>query len=596
MPGRFVLALLALLIAVPATAAKHSPSGDSQPLMVIDLKTVSVDDKLVDPMNDLIEKLIVQHGGVVIEGSAIRRVMKKHHSKTTGSCRQDMECLGAVARELKAAGILTGSVAQVGDQFAVKLSLTDPASVDTPVGVLKMMSSLDSLSANVTSSLTTLFKWDAVPAAEPKATVTSKAAPEVIRTAPAVAAVLPAPEVTTSSASYRRVVVLDLQAISAPEASVTSLSSGLASELKHRGFDATSTADTKEAQAITAARNASGCEHDDRCLPEIARNLGTGLLVSGSVGQLGERYVVILALTDPKVKDSTIRAFDVAARLDDLPEAARRCLAKLFKWGPNGTADFRLPFDSRSKFALLDMTSVGLSEEQSREVPQALLVEVRGIEGTTILGQETVAPVLRAKAGSWSASCENAPCLQILGGALGVDHLIHGDAGKLGDTFVINLRLYDAHTGALEDSVTEGFEGDPEQTRRAVRHAVRQLIGLPETGKGNLNVVATANAADVYVDDDRQGATPAPVLNLAPGRHELRVVGNGYFDYRSDVYVDPAETNSVWAQLEPRPQPWYDKWWVWTIVGGVVVAAATTATIELVRPAPDTGHGTQIVP
>ena len=64
----------------------------------------------------------------------------------------------------------------------------------------------------------------------------------------------------------------------------------------------------------------------------------------------------------------------------------------------------------------------------------------------------------------------------------------------------------------------------------------------------------------------------------------------GYFDWHGDVYVDPLETTSIWAQLSPRPQAWYQKWWVWTIVGAAIAGGTTAAIVETRQPSrTDTG-------
>ena len=68
------------------------------------------------------------------------------------------------------------------------------------------------------------------------------------------------------------------------------------------------------------------------------------------------------------------------------------------------------------------------------------------------------------------------------------------------------------------------------------------------------------------------------------------MVKDGFFDWQSDVYVDPAETTVIWSQLEERPEKWYQKWWVWAGAGGVL-AVGTTAAILLTRPDAETAHG-----
>ncbi len=97
----------------------------------------------------------------------------------------------------------------------------------------------------------------------------------------------------------------------------------------------------------------------------------------------------------------------------------------------------------------------------------------------------------------------------------------------------------------------------------------------------------------MFVDDRSAGELPrAPIADLEAGRHSLRVSKGGYFDFFSDVYVDPQETSPVWAQLQERPARWYQTWWFWTIVGVVAAGAGVTTAVLLTRSEPGTGTGT----
>ncbi|HUU01372.1 MAG TPA: hypothetical protein VM425_08045 [Myxococcota bacterium] len=67
---------------------------------------------------------------------------------------------------------------------------------------------------------------------------------------------------------------------------------------------------------------------------------------------------------------------------------------------------------------------------------------------------------------------------------------------------------------------------------------------------------------------------------LAEGEHfsELRQFGDVLHPAKLDI-IDRAE------QEVATSRPWYKRWWVWTIVGGLAVAGATTAAVLATRPA-----------
>jgi hypothetical protein len=89
----------------------------------------------------------------------------------------------------------------------------------------------------------------------------------------------------------------------------------------------------------------------------------------------------------------------------------------------------------------------------------------------------------------------------------------------------------------------------------------------------------------VFIDSEKAGRLPLPPIEqLKPGRHNVRLVKDGFFDWQSDLYVSPVETTVAWAPLKERPEKWFQKWWVWTIAGAVVAGGTTTAVILTQRP------------
>jgi len=69
-----------------------------------------------------------------------------------------------------------------------------------------------------------------------------------------------------------------------------------------------------------------------------------------------------------------------------------------------------------------------------------------------------------------------------------------------------------------------------------------------------------------------------------PGRFDDAFVqGFGaHLSQQEDRAADPR------AELEARPERWFEKWWVWASVGAVVVAGVI-ATLIVVNRAPDNG-------
>ena len=62
-------------------------------------------------------------------------------------------------------------------------------------------------------------------------------------------------------------------------------------------------------------------------------------------------------------------------------------------------------------------------------------------DGASVVGRDDIEAIMKLESAKMSVGCDDASCMAELGGALGVDHLIAGAAGKLGSTFLVNMQL-----------------------------------------------------------------------------------------------------------------------------------------------------------
>ncbi len=126
---------------------------------------------------------------------------------------------------------------------------------------------------------------------------------------------------------------------------------------------------------------------------------------------------------------------------------------------------------------------------------------------------------------------------------------------------------------------------------------------------GRLRLRDTAAGANVKIDAEPVGETPLPApLELNPGKHRLEVAKEGFRTFRTYFDVSADKETTVAAPLEslmvvrvveverkpPEKKPLYKQWWLWTIVGGVVVAGAVTGGVLGAQPASISGPSTQI--
>jgi PEGA domain len=186
-------------------------------------------------------------------------------------------------------------------------------------------------------------------------------------------------------------------------------------------------------------------------------------------------------------------------------------------------------------------------------------------------------------------------CLAAIGKRLGVDVVVAGSVGALGDNFVLNIKVVDvASASQLRRITTEPLRGTPDDLIDTVRVAAYRLLA-PDQLHGSISVLSDLVGGEVFVDGKRVGTTPlpGPVAKLALGPHQLRVSAKGYTSFQDTVEVRFQKSTRVEVRLiadpnaavvlapPPPPRAWYARPWALAVIGASAVVVGALVGYEL---------------
>jgi TolB-like protein len=339
------------------------------------------------------------------------------------------------------------------------------------------------------------------------------------------------------------------------------------------------------------AQSVLACESDEACLSKIRDATDADLIVSGTLGRVEREIVLTLSLIDSKSARTLGRVAHAAATSTELleraPEVARRLLG-----GPAAEPRSLLQLPEEVKFAVFRLDAAGIDSDVVRSLTQFMLVELSSIRGAEVISPDDIKAIVGAERykAILGEDCSD-DCLVRLSGSLNVDYLVTGLVGKLEDDYVVSLRLIDPRRAEVVNRISDAVRGPVDELKRAIRTFARRLIDLDGQGQGYVAFSGPVSGATVFMNGAKMGTLPLkPGDPLDSGRLDVRVTKGGYFDWESDVFVQPGETALVWADLERKPRPLYAKWWFWSLVGGVVAGGVATAVV-VGQQEPDTGSG-----
>ena len=337
-----------------------------------------------------------------------------------------------------------------------------------------------------------------------------------------------------------------------------------------------------------------GCD-DEGCEANLGQALKADYLCSGSLGVIGTTFLVNLALTDFATARVTARSSATAMSETELVAAVQRAAEDLVAPSDRRKAKatqeatgFKLT--GKTSLAMLDLTASGLEPQVVDNLTQVVVDELKNLPKASLISRYEIRALFSHTRQQQLLGCDDAGCLSELGGALGVDYLVSGNVGRVGDTYLLHLKLISIKGAKIANRVAESFVGEESQLIGATRFAARGLVGLRREGDGKLEVPKPVSDARLIVDGKPLEGAASTVQSLKAGKYNLRLEADGFAPWFSDVYVDAGALTRVNATMKELGTPVYKKWWLWTLVGVVVAGGAATAAVLATQQAGGSGQ------
>ncbi|MBN2360100.1 MAG: hypothetical protein JXR83_11660 [Deltaproteobacteria bacterium] len=233
------------------------------------------------------------------------------------------------------------------------------------------------------------------------------------------------------------------------------------------------------------------------------------------------------------------------------------------------------------RIAVPNMVATGDDVALAKTLTEVLTIEVAKTKGIEAIGMADIEALLSHEQQKTLLGCEDASCIAEIGGALGVDALLSSKVGRVGDTYVLSIRLNDTRTARQIGSAYETVSGKPEDLIRVVQRKVPEVMKnvLPEPA------VAAAASSAPPTGGGARDKTPAfhivwPAVGVAFVGGLALIASGGlatvsYFSFEDgDSYAKIMANRHVY--YEPGAQEPFDKGK--TLALAAIIAATVGAT------------------
>jgi hypothetical protein len=155
--------------------------------------------------------------------------------------------------------------------------------------------------------------------------------------------------------------------------------------------------------------------------------------------------------------------------------------------------------------AVLDIQGTGIDEGLLPTLTEILSVEINELGLHKVIAGRDIQSMLGFEQQKDVLGCTDASCLAEIGGALGVDRIVASHVGKVGSTYVVNIKLINIRLSDTEARVYETVKGEADALIETIRKSVHKLF---KTGKEQATAPPPAPKAE-------PAPQPAPKAQVA---------------------------------------------------------------------------------
>ncbi|MBA7597156.1 hypothetical protein ES703_04152 [subsurface metagenome] len=129
--------------------------------------------------------------------------------------------------------------------------------------------------------------------------------------------------------------------------------------------------------------------------------------------------------------------------------------------------------------AVLDLEGRGISAGETASLTNRLRSELVKTGAVTVVERGQMNQILEEQDFQMTG-CTSDECAVEVGQLLGVSQMIAGSIGKLGNTFLLDVRIINVETGAIIETMTRDYRGEIEGLIKEIESVAWDIVGKPK--------------------------------------------------------------------------------------------------------------------
>ena len=154
-----------------------------------------------------------------------------------------------------------------------------------------------------------------------------------------------------------------------------------------------------------------------------------------------------------------------------------RSIHRLFYFVFFLSAVFAQSNQAKPTAAVLDFEGSGITNQEAQVLTERLGSELVNTNVMIMVERNQMSEIMDEQ-GFQQSGCTTAECAAEIGALLGVQKMITGSFGKIGNTFTIEARMFSVESGETEKSVSKTYKGEVDGLLPQIQVVAWELVGL----------------------------------------------------------------------------------------------------------------------
>ena len=149
--------------------------------------------------------------------------------------------------------------------------------------------------------------------------------------------------------------------------------------------------------------------------------------------------------------------------------------------------------EGKQTVALLEFEGRGISQLEAKTLTDRLMSEMVNTDAVIMVERNQMDEILNEQ-GFQQSGCTSSECAAEVGALLGVQNMVSGSFGKLGNSYTIDAKMFSVETGATIRTVSKTYKGPVDNLLTVIEVVGWEIVGL-KAPQDKLDILAAADPA-----------------------------------------------------------------------------------------------------